>query len=535
MAETQLTATLRRVGALAATQQQPDRTDRELLQDFLGSNDHAAFAVLVKRYGPLVLGVCRRELPSREDAEDAFQATFLFLAQKAGSIRKREALSSWLHGVAHRMARNARRAAARRRKHETAAPTRPAPPNADPAWREVQGVLDEEIQRLPEVERVPFLLCFLDGRGRAEAATQLRLTPKTLERRLAQAKARMRQRLARRGLSLSAVLAAAALTPRTGVAALPFSLLWSTLSTVRLLAAGGSVPARVAALMKGVSKAMVLSTIKGFVVGAFVLGIAGGTAGLFSHPAPSDVAEPDRTTAPARVVRPAEPAPPPVEPPADEVDDIVARWSRAMARVKGLRIAVTRTTANKTFETSEVYNGTIQWLPAPGPGKPPRFRLELSKKGQPKTFEKFISDGTRLYEFAPRDKEIRVHALPLQVLGREFAFDDPFFFLGSNMKVGAVQKRYRLTCLPAPANDRWYVYLQMQPRRQADRNDFTRARLVLSRSTYLPRQLWWVQPNGNEVTWDFPRVIEDGVIPEAAFAAPEPPAGWRLTELGRKQ
>src|SRR5262245_40961437 len=109
MADARLARTLRHLGVLTAAHHDSGRPDRELLQDFLVGHDQSAFAVLVKRHGPLVLGVCRRELGSREDAEDAFQGTFLLLAQKAASIRKRDSLASWLHGVAYRMARNAKR------------------------------------------------------------------------------------------------------------------------------------------------------------------------------------------------------------------------------------------------------------------------------------------------------------------------------------------------------------------------------------------------------------------------------------------
>src|SRR5262245_54189257 len=125
--------------------------DGELLRRFVAQKDQGAFAALVERHGPLVWRVCRSALGQEQDAEDAFQAAFVVLARKAGSVRQRQALAAWLHGVAAQVARRARRGAARRRAREERARDLPPPsPVAEGAWRELQAALDEEVQRLPE-------------------------------------------------------------------------------------------------------------------------------------------------------------------------------------------------------------------------------------------------------------------------------------------------------------------------------------------------------------------------------------------------
>jgi RNA polymerase sigma factor (sigma-70 family) len=191
--------------------QSPGRepTDRELLEHFVRHRDADAFAVLLHRHGPMVLGVCRRLLRDVHAAEDAFQATFIVLARRAGTISWRDTVGDWLYQVASRTAHKAAAAAVLRKAHERAAGrTRPAVTNPDPAAHEVYAVLDEELQRLPVKYRRAVVLCCLEGSTLMEAARQLGWPLGTTASRLARGRELLRGRLARRGfLCLGAVLA----------------------------------------------------------------------------------------------------------------------------------------------------------------------------------------------------------------------------------------------------------------------------------------------------------------------------------------
>jgi RNA polymerase sigma factor (sigma-70 family) len=212
--------------------------DHQLLERF-AAGDEAAFAALVQRHGPMVLGLCRRLLGETGMAEDVFQATFLVLARRAGSIRKRASVSSWLYGVARRLAHKARRGDSRRRRHERlAAQSRPTHGSPDAGWAELLAVLDEELARLPERARAPLLLCYLEGCTQDEAARFLGWSVGTLRRRLAWGRDLLRRRLTRRGATLSAGLFALLLAPQAATAAVSDSLVLQTARTAIAFAAG---------------------------------------------------------------------------------------------------------------------------------------------------------------------------------------------------------------------------------------------------------------------------------------------------------
>jgi RNA polymerase sigma factor (sigma-70 family) len=186
--------------------------DDELLDWFLGedaSGSEAAFSELVDRHGPIILGICRRVLGRSDEAEDAFQATFLALARAAGSIRERRAVGCWLCEVAYRVALRARSRAAEREAREREAAEMTGERydhDRDPAWDDLLSVLREEINRLPSPYRKAVVLCYLEGRTNQEAAALLRWPVGTVKGRLYRARHRLRSRLARRGLALSAAL-----------------------------------------------------------------------------------------------------------------------------------------------------------------------------------------------------------------------------------------------------------------------------------------------------------------------------------------
>jgi RNA polymerase sigma factor (sigma-70 family) len=267
MVNTQLGAVVRHIRRLRSQEAGPAGSDGDLIAAFSTRNDQAAFAGLVERYGPLVLGVCRRVLRNEHDAEDAFQATFLVLARNAGAIRKRGSLGSWLYGVAYRVAMRARQQTARRRAREAQAKSvPPGDPAWKAAWQEVQAVLDEEVQALPEKCRSAFVLCCLEGLPQAEVARRLGVKEGTVGSRLSQARKLLQKRLTRRGVALSAVLAATALAAGRA-SAVPARLEAAAVQAATLFARAGSVPASTVAanvldLAKGVQKTMFPTTIK---------------------------------------------------------------------------------------------------------------------------------------------------------------------------------------------------------------------------------------------------------------------------------
>ncbi|MDY3559520.1 sigma-70 family RNA polymerase sigma factor [Gemmata sp. JC673] len=265
--------TLRRV---VLGRQTAARTDGELLTAFVASASGDAFAELVRRHGPMVLGVCRRLIPDHATADDAFQAVFLVLARRAAGVRPRERVGAYLYGIAYRTALKARMVLARRRSREKQVevmPEPPAPPAA-PAWGDVQFVIDEELARLPEKLRIAVVLCDLEGRPQREVARQLGVPPATLATRLAAARRSLAARLTRRGVTLSGGALAGLLVTHASASAVPHALAAGVARAAEAVAAGGAVGAAVSAqavqLSEGVMQMMMLAKLKAVTVVAAV-------------------------------------------------------------------------------------------------------------------------------------------------------------------------------------------------------------------------------------------------------------------------
>ncbi len=252
-----------------------DQADGELLQRFLARRDSAAFQELMRRHGPMVLGVCQRLARNPCDAEDAFQATFLILVRKGHTIRLRSSVGSWLYGVAFRTARKTR-AAARSNALDTRADIAGHEcPERAAIGRELWDLLDHELQRLPEKYRSAVVLCCLEGRTRDEAARLLRCPSGTVASRLARARGLLERRLARRGFAFSTGLLFAATAPNAAAETVPTSLELATVQAAGQMAAGAPATAlspQVAELMKGVLEAMAVPKIK--VIGTLLLALA---------------------------------------------------------------------------------------------------------------------------------------------------------------------------------------------------------------------------------------------------------------------
>jgi RNA polymerase sigma factor (sigma-70 family) len=291
-----------------------DRTsDAALLQRFVQQRDDEAFAALLARHAPMVLGVCRRMLTNRHDAEDAAQAVFLVLARRASTIRPPHRLANWLYGVARHVAWKSRRTNARRRRRELgesgqAVRREPPDPLEELSGRELLAVLDEELERLPEPYRLAVLLCGVEGLSQEEAARRLGWTPGSVKARLERGRARLHTQLLRRGLSLSAVLGAAEVG-RAGAPALPGVLGLPTLRAAVAFTAGtgsavpGVSPEVLALAQKGL-QAMYLSKWKVALILLFASGVTGpGVAWLTRGPGvarqAATAAEPRREPPPA--------------------------------------------------------------------------------------------------------------------------------------------------------------------------------------------------------------------------------------------
>lgn len=287
--------------------------DGQLLVRFVTERDEAAFELLVWRHSKMVYGVCRRLLRDTSLAEDAFQAAFLTLARRASSIGNHDCLGGWLYKVAYRVALEARARSSKRAARELplpegAAATAGPDPGQVVEQQELRQVIDEEIQRLPEKYRLPFILCYLEGNSNGEAARTLGCPVGTVESRLTRARARLRTRLARRECLPAVGLVAAIRSVSVASAAATTDLVRSAVQVATQVAMGSAaaaIPAPVAALSEAVVKAMGMTKQRIFAV-VLVLGCLSSGAGLFTHWAWGE-------KAPEKAEQPSPPAAPPAQ------------------------------------------------------------------------------------------------------------------------------------------------------------------------------------------------------------------------------
>ncbi|MBL8795742.1 MAG: sigma-70 family RNA polymerase sigma factor [Planctomycetia bacterium] len=279
------------VRGLFAEPRADDQADSTLLRRFLDRNDEAAFGILVNRHGPLVMRVCRQVLGNQEDAEDAFQATFLVLARKAANVRQGEALAGWLYRVAYHIAVQARSRSAKRQVHEkeVAAMRKEETVNLSD-WDDVWPVLHDEVNRLPAKLRTPVVLCYLNGKTNEEAADQLNWPVGTVKTRLSQGRDMLRERLSRRGVVIPfGLLGAALLAESQATAVVPASLVAATVRAATLASAGqaaaaAGVSAPVAALADQAVATLFLGKLKALAASAaLTVGVLTGGVAVWSH------------------------------------------------------------------------------------------------------------------------------------------------------------------------------------------------------------------------------------------------------------
>ena len=270
-------------------------TDVQLLERYLGGNDEGAFEALMARHGAMVWGVCKRLLGNHQDAEDAFQATFLILARKAASVHPRDLLANWLYGVAYRTALKARATRLKRDARERTVDPLPEPFNVPKRdGHDLSDQLDRELTRLPEKYRVPIILCDLEEKSHKDAAILLGWPIGTVSGRLSRGRTLLAKRLKREPLAPSASVTAFMISQSPLVTSLPYRLVESTSKAAGLIALGrsatlGVVSTHVAVLTEGVLKSMLMTKIKiatAVAVSGFALFAGGNGISLIAKAAP---------------------------------------------------------------------------------------------------------------------------------------------------------------------------------------------------------------------------------------------------------
>lgn len=295
MAIADLSVFLRGLKGRMAVRDLQHLSDPALVAQALAGQDHAPFEVILQRHGAMVYRVCRRVLREDQDAEDAFQATFLIMAQKLRCLRKYESLASWLHGVAYRVAQKVKVTAARRRRHEGQALSTSQDQRSGDS---LLTCLDAELQQLPPKWKSPLILCYLEGKTQDEAARDLHMSKNTLRRRLEEARAALGRRLSRQGVPWATAFASVLVSDCLAQTMPPVRMITTTAKTAFDLLAGQPLACvaspRLVALVEGVRETMVMSKSRMLVLLCLFLGVMGLVGPLNSGP-PSKVPDQSKT------------------------------------------------------------------------------------------------------------------------------------------------------------------------------------------------------------------------------------------------
>jgi TIGR03009 family protein len=214
---------------------------------------------------------------------------------------------------------------------------------------------------------------------------------------------------------------------------------------------------------------------------------------------------------------------PVLDPSHNRLDELLLHWEQRMKEVQSLAAQVTRTSVDNVFQSTDVYEGKASFK------RPNLAMLQMNKKSKPDVFEKYVCTGQYLYEYSQANKVVRIHEMDPPKSGQVMD-DNGFLSFLFGMQAAEAKRRYDLTLVK---EDQWWIYIRILPRLPADKADFQEARLVLSRQTFLPRELWFKQPNKNEVKWDIPKIDSGAQLNLAEFMSPPVPPGWVVQRVPR--